>query len=144
MTSIYHIHPDTLEPALCRSTKGKCPFGSTDEHFTSAEAARDAIENRMETFTPTTPKQAITLLEKIDILAPTTIGWLKEQKRWTKNEAKVLDLLVETVRTDRSSGREVTQPLMTRISGLHFAKEMLTERELVILGELETLQRRWF
>lgn len=42
--SVYHINPESGDVAACRAQKGKCPFGSLDQHFTSAEAARAAYE----------------------------------------------------------------------------------------------------
>jgi hypothetical protein len=42
--SVYHINPESGDVAACRAKKGKCPFGSLDKHFTSAEAARAAYE----------------------------------------------------------------------------------------------------
>ncbi len=45
---LYHVNPKTGDAGECRSKKGKCPFGSADEHFTSKEAARAAFEKRME------------------------------------------------------------------------------------------------
>lgn len=35
------------EPGKCSAAQGNCPFGSDEEHFTSAEAARDAYELQM-------------------------------------------------------------------------------------------------
>lgn len=42
--SVYHINPDSGDVSACRAIKGKCPFGNIDQHFTSAEAARQAFE----------------------------------------------------------------------------------------------------
>ena len=39
----YHVNSNG-EAGLCSATKGKCPFGSEDKHFTSADAARSAFE----------------------------------------------------------------------------------------------------
>lgn len=39
----YHVN-NNGEAGLCSATKGKCPFGSAAEHFTSADAARSAFE----------------------------------------------------------------------------------------------------
>jgi len=36
------------EAGKCRAAKGKCPFGSVDEHYDTPEAARKAYEVRME------------------------------------------------------------------------------------------------
>jgi hypothetical protein len=47
MTS-YHIHPTTGTPAACRATKGRCPFGTSQEHYDSKAAARSAFEAQME------------------------------------------------------------------------------------------------
>jgi hypothetical protein len=40
----YHVNTQTGEAGKCSATKGKCPFGSAEEHFTSAKAAREAFE----------------------------------------------------------------------------------------------------
>lgn len=41
----YHINGKG-EPGKCSAEKGNCPFGSDDEHYTSAAAARTAYEKR--------------------------------------------------------------------------------------------------
>jgi hypothetical protein len=45
--ALFHVNPATGEAGACSAQKGKCPFGSTDDHFTSAEAARSSYENSM-------------------------------------------------------------------------------------------------
>jgi len=44
---VYHIHPVTGTPALCRAEKGHCPFGAHQEHYASKELARGAFEEQM-------------------------------------------------------------------------------------------------
>ena len=46
-TKSYHINPETGNPNLCRAEKGKCPFGSPEEHFPTKGEALLAYENRM-------------------------------------------------------------------------------------------------
>jgi len=41
---MFHVNPETGDAGKCRAAKGKCPFGSLDEHYTTAEAARAAYE----------------------------------------------------------------------------------------------------
>lgn len=43
----FHVNPNTGNSGTCKSAKGKCPFGSEDEHFSSAEAASSAAEKLM-------------------------------------------------------------------------------------------------
>lgn len=43
----YHVNPNTGNSGTCKSTKGKCPFGSEDEHFSTPEAANAAAEKLM-------------------------------------------------------------------------------------------------
>lgn len=43
----FHVNPNTGNAGSCKSTKGKCPFGSEDEHFSSPEAASAAAEKMM-------------------------------------------------------------------------------------------------
>lgn len=45
----FHINA-AGEAGQCKAVNGKCPFGSESEHFTSAEAAREAFEARQESF----------------------------------------------------------------------------------------------
>ena len=40
----FHINPETGETGKCSALADKCPFGSTDEHFTSLVAAKNASE----------------------------------------------------------------------------------------------------
>jgi len=44
----FHINPKTGNPGECHAEKGGCPFGSPEEHFDDATAARTAYEKRME------------------------------------------------------------------------------------------------
>jgi hypothetical protein len=44
---MFHVNPATGKAGKCTAKKGGCPFGSVDEHFTSAEAARSAYEKSM-------------------------------------------------------------------------------------------------
>lgn len=43
----FHIKPSTGDPGVCKANSGNCPFGSESEHYTSAEAAREAFEVKM-------------------------------------------------------------------------------------------------
>jgi len=46
----YHINPTTGEPGQCKARKS-CPFGDLEnDHYTSAEAAREAFEALQESF----------------------------------------------------------------------------------------------
>jgi hypothetical protein len=45
----YHINPQTGNPGACRA-KEKCPFGDTDHHYDSKEAARQAFEASNQSF----------------------------------------------------------------------------------------------
>lgn len=47
----YHINPETGEPGECKA-EIKCRFGSPEEHYTSAEAARKAFEDSQPLFPP--------------------------------------------------------------------------------------------
>lgn len=42
----FHINPTTGDAGKCSATKGQCPFGGESEHYTSADAARSAYENK--------------------------------------------------------------------------------------------------
>lgn len=44
----FHITPKTGNPGSCRAVTGACPFGSTDEHYPTKEAARAAFEKTNE------------------------------------------------------------------------------------------------
>ncbi len=47
----FHLN-EQGDPGRCRAWKGKCPFGSNEEHYDSLEAARKAYEARAASFTP--------------------------------------------------------------------------------------------
>lgn len=61
------------EAGKCSAVKGNCPFGSDDEHYTSAEAARAAFESSMTNFSEPAkitasqpiPRENLRLLEKL-------------------------------------------------------------------------------
>lgn len=44
----YHVNTKTGETGECGAVKGKCPFGSESEHYTSRKAAQAAYEHKME------------------------------------------------------------------------------------------------
>lgn len=41
---MFHVNTKTGEVGKCEAGKGKCPFGDSKQHFTSAEAARASFE----------------------------------------------------------------------------------------------------
>lgn len=43
----YHISPTTGRPNICRATVRACPIGGQDEHYSSADEARNAYETKM-------------------------------------------------------------------------------------------------
>lgn len=45
--ALFHVNPNTGEAGKCEAHNGKCPFGKVEEHFTSAEAARENYEEKM-------------------------------------------------------------------------------------------------
>jgi hypothetical protein len=143
MAKIFHVNPKTLDVGECRATSGNCPFGTPDDHFTSRDAAQASAESKISTFRGTTPKQIIEQLHKLELLDDEFSSWLSAQKSWTKNEKTVLRLLEDVYKNYDERDREVIDPLMGRISGLHFAKEMLSEKERTILQKLEQVQKRW-
>lgn len=44
--AMFHVNGNG-EAGACRASKGECPFGGQDRHFTSAEAAREFYESSM-------------------------------------------------------------------------------------------------
>jgi hypothetical protein len=67
--AIYHLHPLTGDPGLCRATAGRCPFGSKEEHYSSAEEARAAFEEQ-QTSPQALAGATLTPLGKQDALRP--------------------------------------------------------------------------
>lgn len=45
---MFHVNPETGDAGPCKATKGKCPFGGIEVHFTSVEAARAHYEKIQE------------------------------------------------------------------------------------------------
>lgn len=41
----YHVNPETGNASQCRARKGKCPFGSAEEHYATLEEAAKAWES---------------------------------------------------------------------------------------------------
>jgi len=48
MGTKYHIIPKSGNVRVCQATKGKCPFGGAEEHYSSRVAAQNAFEKSME------------------------------------------------------------------------------------------------
>lgn len=44
---MYHVNPQTGNPGVCKAEAKGCPFGGTEEHFTSKDAARAHYEDQM-------------------------------------------------------------------------------------------------
>lgn len=51
---MFHLNP-TGNPGKCQATQGKCPYGSQDEHFSSAYEARRNFESKQSSFTALSP-----------------------------------------------------------------------------------------
>lgn len=139
----YHINPTSLKVSLCRAKSGNCPFGRDDLHYTSAEAAQAELDRKLDAFPSNSPKQIVANIERQGIAEPEFTNWLKSQAQWSKNEKSVLALLNESFREYETKDLNATQPLISKISGLHFAKAMLSERELTILVQLKMIQKLW-
>lgn len=43
----YHVNPNTGNSGTCKAAKGKCPFGTEEQHYSSPEAAGQAAEKLM-------------------------------------------------------------------------------------------------
>lgn len=43
----YHIIPKTGNVRVCQAKKGRCPFGTSEEHYNSRAAAQSAFEKKM-------------------------------------------------------------------------------------------------
>lgn len=151
MSKIFHINPDTLNVSECKADKGQCRFGKADEHYTSSEAARAAAEDPSRTFVKTEIPftrpgfvQATLLeLESQGDSNKPLLRALREEKRWKSHEKDVLKLLLDFYKVTHGQKQYEPEKLMSRISGLHFAKEALTPKERLILIELEKLQREY-
>lgn len=143
MIKIFHINPESLDAGECKSLNGKCPFGNADQHYTTKAAARESVEEELKPFVVKTVRQIVSKLEKQGIIANEFTSWMKAESYWSDNEKAVVKLLDETYEAYAVKDHEVIYPLIQRISGLHFAKEMLSMKELRILTELEKVQKQW-
>lgn len=73
----FHINGNG-EAGACRAGKGGCPFGDDSKHFTSAEAARVAYEERMNRDTPDPVQKSLPNFEELYNEAPRgNIGFAK-------------------------------------------------------------------
>jgi len=57
---LFHVNTATGETGKCSATKGKCPFGGPNVHYTTEEAARYAYENSMGGGALTPAKKTVT------------------------------------------------------------------------------------
>lgn len=64
---VYHIHPVTGEPGLCRANSAPCPFGSADQHYATRELAQRSFELSQQTFTRPSKDFTMNLDEIMDI-----------------------------------------------------------------------------
>lgn len=84
--SRFHINPKTGEPGSCRVTTGKCPFGSVDEHYATAEEARTAFESMNESFSLS---QHIHISEAAEAALVSDLQWSGKTPRWMKANSKL-------------------------------------------------------
>lgn len=65
--AIFHVNPKTGETGACSADAGKCPFGTSDEHFTSMDAAIVASENMLadQYASPTLKKERIEISREV-------------------------------------------------------------------------------
>lgn len=63
-----------------------------------------------------------------------------ESPQWSKNEAQMLSEFHEMAL--ESSTNNIPSPLIQKTSGYHFSKEMLSDREKLMLIDMETLVNR--
>jgi hypothetical protein len=90
--SKFHINPATGEVGKCSSTKGKCPFGTAEEHYTSQEAASAAYEESMKghavkSAVKKSPKTPRTDFRKSDGSGYRIESNSEGQHRWTWTES---------------------------------------------------------
>jgi len=145
--TLYHVNPKTLLVGECKAKKTACPFGE-ENHYTSETAATKASESIIESLSSLSKKRSnAQLIDSVEVSGSVTdknIAWLKDQSSWSKNERGVLALLEESSWAIRKAvPLETRRGLMTKISGLHFAKEMLSPKEREILHMLEKMQKEW-
>lgn len=69
----YHVNPKTGDPAKCRAKKGCCPFGSAEDHYTSANEASKAWENMQDTSLISVSKKTLILSDIDGTLVKTSL-----------------------------------------------------------------------
>jgi len=57
--SKFHINQETGEVDTCRASKGRCPFGGSEDHYSSKKEARTAYENKKPSFSNTDSKEKV-------------------------------------------------------------------------------------
>jgi len=81
----FHINPATGEVGSCSARKGKCPFGSPEEHYESFESARNAYEAMNESFQRPAPK---TLSTAAQAALAAELTPMDKPPRWLASGAK--------------------------------------------------------
>lgn len=71
---MFHVNPATGDAGRCRATQGKCPFGSTEEHYTTIEGARDSYERDMKTQYLISEVNRVSLQRKVDEFLESELG----------------------------------------------------------------------
>jgi len=56
--TLFHLNPATGEPGVCSAQSGRCPFGSPEEHFSSAAKARKSFEAANGAVAPSLSKES--------------------------------------------------------------------------------------
>jgi len=147
MAKVYHVNTAEFSVELCDWSLRECPFGSEDEHFTSAEAAEGELESMLQNHQTADERVMLAILRQSGQVPESTLVELLNDRRWTKGEHATLRLLLDSVRALETHDREIIDPLLVKISRLRLAETHLPENELLMFKELDRigellLQRR--
>lgn len=145
----YHINPETLRPNKC-DAKIQCKWAGSP-HYDSKDAARKDVENTMrgeEVPTPVSRSEnaseaslnaAVTALQEAGVSAPQTQN-LVGVSYLTKKEMIMAQELTEMAESSKNG--KISDGLLSKASGYHFAKELLTGKERLMLQDMEILTNR--
>jgi hypothetical protein len=149
--TIFHLNPLNERLGICHGSTRSCPL-SRDNHFTSLEAATQALEHN--DFSKALDEAANEALIALDRnLGSQLVDYelakrINEHKEFGERETKLLILLGKALSLDSSTEdkalvKDEKAKLLAQISDIHFIKNKLSSKEKQLLDNLISMKKRW-
>lgn len=146
MATIFHI-TKALNVESCKQL-GDCSVADADQHYTSEEAAEEARQAMLQDTTPSSEKEMLAHLIKLNSSYSDLVTKLDTDLHWTPGLHNTLELLIEVEKLNqypefrRQRSQQYIDSVNRRIAILRLAMThgQPAEREYFMIEKLEELQ----